>query len=349
MAARSATSRAERSRMAEGNLAGLHGAAPRVQNARPRTRCPALERSGERFRVLHASPWALRSSKAWLLPRHLFMNITDTILARRSVRSYLPEQVDSALVRSLLESAVLAPSATNTQPWVFAVVQDAERLKRWSDLAKRRLLDSLHGEAELGRYGSLLRDEAFNIFYDARTLVVIGAPHSRFSQADCWLAAENLMLSARAAGLGSCCIGFALDLLNSEAIKAELNMPARAEVVAAIIVGYARQFPRPVVRTPPKVTAWLADAGDALQATKEQRYAREHPAGFLASRRAPPVSERAGHPLIHDDPGFGAQGQRHLSEGERELSLATPLPEAIMNRLRARSHDDPAQGSGGGP
>jgi nitroreductase len=264
------------------------------------------------------------------------MNVTDTILARRSVRSYRPQPVETALVHSLLESAVHAPSAMNSQPWLFAVVQDAARLKRWSDMAKQRLLQASKDDPEFGRYASVLRDESFNIFYDAGTLIVIGsAQHSRFSQADCWLATENLLLSARAAGLGTCCIGFALDLLNSAELKAELQMPDEAEIASAIVLGYAREFPPPIVRAAPKVTAWLLDGETKVPHGKsDERYAREHPAGFLASRAAPPVGERAGHPLVHDDPGFGAFGQRRLVEGERELSLAAPLPEALVSRSR---------------
>ncbi len=264
------------------------------------------------------------------------MNVTDTIFARRSVRAYRPEPVGAALVLSLLESAVHAPSAMNAQPWLFAVVQDAARLKRWSDLGKQRLLQRLKDDSELARHAAMLREESFNVFYDASTLIVIAsAQRSRFSQADCWLAAENLMLSARAAGLGTCCIGFALELLNSDEVKAELHMPSEAEIAAAIVVGYAREFPPPVLRAAPKVTAWLLDAETKIsQSEADARYAREHPAGFLASRAAPPIGERAGHPLVHDDPGFGAFGQRRLVEGERELSLATPLPEALVSRSR---------------
>jgi len=67
---------------------------------------------------------------------------------------------------------------------------------------------------------------------------VICAKHTGpFAAADCWLAAENLMLAACALGLGTCCIGSAVPALNSPAIKSELGIPADVEVVAPIIVG----------------------------------------------------------------------------------------------------------------
>lgn len=278
-----------------------------------------------------------RSLRSWSS-----MDIADLILARRSVRSYSSQPIEDPLVESLLQSAVQAPSAMNAQPWLFAVVQDRALLKRYSDRAKQLLTDRTadRGPAQLE---SMLREESFNIFYDAGTLITIGcAARERFSEADCWLAAENLMLAARSAGLGSCCIGFALDLLNTDEVKVELGMPAVGVIVAAIILGYPAALPPPVARAAPKVTAWLRNAtaskhGAGLRNDAE-RYAREHPAGYLASRPAPPVTERVGHPLVRDDPGFGACGHRQLAEGPRELTLGTPLPEVLVNR-RAPASD----------
>lgn len=52
------------------------------------------------------------------------MNITNeinpveqAILKRRSVRAFLPDPVDPALLRRLIELAARAPSGTNMQPW----------------------------------------------------------------------------------------------------------------------------------------------------------------------------------------------------------------------------------------
>lgn len=49
--------------------------------------------------------------------------------------------------------------------------------------------------------------------------------------ADCWLAAENLMLSACALGLGTCCIGSAIPALNSPEAKSELGISADVELL----------------------------------------------------------------------------------------------------------------------
>lgn len=68
-------------------------------------------------------------------------------------------------------------------------------------------------------------------------IVVCAKPMGPFVSADCWQAAENLMLAASALGLGTCCIGSAIPALNSPEAKSELGIPADVEAVAPIIVG----------------------------------------------------------------------------------------------------------------
>jgi nitroreductase len=186
------------------------------------------------------------------------MNFTEFLAARRSVRSYTSAPVDDATVDALLRAAVQAPSAMNAQPWAFAIVQDAARLARWSERAKALILEGIQAEPKARHYAELLRDPSFNIFYDAGTLVVIGVTErSAYSDADCWLAAENLMLAACDAGLGTCCIGFALPLLNTAALKEELGFPQSGAVVAAVIVGHPQGAPPPVARKAPRVLSWI--------------------------------------------------------------------------------------------
>jgi nitroreductase len=80
----------------------------------------------------------------------------------------------------------------------------------------------------------------------------------RFVVADCWLAAENLMLTACALGLGSCVIGLAVDALNDDRMRRLLGLPPDFNAIAPIVVGTpadpARQRPTP--RKPPRIVLW---------------------------------------------------------------------------------------------
>ena len=192
-------------------------------------------------------------------------DIIDAIYQRRAVRAYTPQQPDDGAIRELLNAAVQAPTAMHEEPWAFLVIQDKAVLKRLSDRSKTMLLDEIRGGGELAQHESIKRrmlpmlgDPGFNIFYDAGTLIVICAkPHGPYAQADCWLAAENLMLAACAKALGTCCIGFAVPVLNHAEVKRELGIPLDVTAVAPIIVGYACAAVAPVPRKPPHLLRWI--------------------------------------------------------------------------------------------
>lgn len=169
------------------------------------------------------------------------MDLIEAINTRRSVRSYSEEKVSEEMIEVLLQAAVQAPSASNSQPWSFGVIQDSGLLKEYSDRAKNHLLSIAAEEPSLAKYRDMFTNAGFNIFYNANTLLIIYAkPAGLHPQGDCCLAAQNLMLAAHAHGLGTCWIGFARILLDLPELKKELGVPAEYTVVAPIIVGYPK-------------------------------------------------------------------------------------------------------------
>jgi len=192
-------------------------------------------------------------------------DILRAIYERRAVRAYTAERLSENVIRALLDAAIQAPTAMHVEPWAFVVVQDKVLLKRLSDRAKAILLDDIKAGRELTQDAStksrLLRtlgDPSFNIFYDAGTLIVICRKHlGPYTEADCWLAAENLMLAACAKDLGTCCIGFAIPVLNEADVKDELKIPDEITAVVPIIVGFPRGAVEPVSRKPSQVLTWI--------------------------------------------------------------------------------------------
>jgi nitroreductase len=168
------------------------------------------------------------------------MSVLDAIYHRRSVRNFMPRPIERAVVRSLLDAAVHAPTAMHEEPWSFAVIQDRNLLNRLSESVKERVRsqaqgsDSQHAKHSL----ELVNKPDFHVFYNAGTLIVIyGKFQGPFVVADCWLAAENLMLAACAKGLGTCVVGFAVSALNTPEWKTELKIPVEMDAIAPIIVG----------------------------------------------------------------------------------------------------------------
>ena len=191
------------------------------------------------------------------------LSALDAIFTRRSVRSYQRRKIDESTIRSLLDAAVEAPTAMHMEPWAFVVVQDEEMLRRYSESAKASWIKEaakyrdLHAPRPSDGFAARLADPAFSIFYDAGTLIVICAkPAGPFVTADCWLAAENLMLAACALDLGSCCIGSAVPALNTPEAKAELKIPPDVTAVVPIIVGIPEGQAAAVPRRDPEILCW---------------------------------------------------------------------------------------------
>ena len=183
----------------------------------------------------------------------------DAIYRRRAVRDYKPRKIEQATIRTLLDAAVHAPTAMHEEAWAFAVVQDTNILKRLSDDVKKRVAagaDTMHPLLQ-GHVPGRFTTPDFNAFYNAGTLVVIcGKPLGPFVVADCWLAAENLMLAACAAGLGTCPIGLAVEELNTPQWKFDLGVPKEMTVIAPIVVGLPAGETPPVSRKPPEILCW---------------------------------------------------------------------------------------------
>lgn len=185
------------------------------------------------------------------------MEFMDVLAARRSVRSYLPRSIDRALVEELIRSAALAPSAMNSQPWAFAVLEGAERLCALSVRVKQTLLANMQQTPALARYRDRLADPAFNVFYGAPVLALVCAkPTDYDATGACAMAAHTLMLAARDRGLGSCWIGFAEPLFQKPATKAEFGIPPGYRVVAPIVMGYPAADVPPTPRAEPEILFW---------------------------------------------------------------------------------------------
>jgi nitroreductase len=196
------------------------------------------------------------------MPAKAPLSTLEAIYQRHATRAFKSDRVDKDVIETLLQAAVHAPTAMHLEPWAFVVVQDRALLKRISDRAKaiaQTPRGSEHRELARSptRAVALLSDPAFNIFYDAGTLIVIcGKPMGPFVSADCWLAAENLMLAATALGYATCPIGFAIPALADPEVKAELAIPADVTAYAPIIVGVPSAEVPAQLRQEPEVLSW---------------------------------------------------------------------------------------------
>ena len=178
---------------------------------------------------------------------------------RRSIRSYTSEPVPHETVERLLDAAVWAPSAMNTQPWSFVVVQDPELLDRFeTEAAEPYRREPPEGELatlppdQLAGLRDLINTPGFGIFHGAPAVIVIYSS-SELGIPDCYLAAQNLMLAATTLGLGSCPIGLARPFFDEATVKAELGVPVTSCCALPVVVGTPQFAVAPTPRDAPDV------------------------------------------------------------------------------------------------
>jgi nitroreductase len=116
------------------------------------------------------------------------MNVTiKTLLERRSVRKFKPEQIKEEELNAILAAGMFAPSGANQQSALFVVVQDKETLKKLSAM----------NAAELGK--------DIDPYYNAPTVVLVFADKNKVTPIeDGVLALGNMFNAAASLGIGSC-------------------------------------------------------------------------------------------------------------------------------------------------
>lgn len=181
----------------------------------------------------------------------LEQSIFETILGRRSVRSYADRTVEPDILKTLLEAAVWAPTAMHKEPWGFIIIQNKVVLKHLSDLAKPLFIEELK---KIGTREDVLKHRDGNLFYDAGTLIIIcGKTNGHLPIADCWMAAENMILAACAMNLGSCVVASALPAMSLPDVKSSLGIPTGFAAIAPVIIGYPKTEAAPSSRKAPLI------------------------------------------------------------------------------------------------
>ena len=158
------------------------------------------------------------------------MEMLDLILRRQSDRRYSVRPVEPDKIDRILEAGRMAPSACNSQPWKFIVVNDPTVLK---DLAKAAV-EPITG---------------MNSFADQSPVIIVivrenpnfsskfGSNLQRkdYSLIDIGIACQNICLQATAEGLGSCILGW----FRERKVRNILGIPSSKRVELLITLGYA--------------------------------------------------------------------------------------------------------------
>ncbi|MGI9147185.1 MAG: nitroreductase family protein [Chloroflexota bacterium] len=193
----------------------------------------------------------------------LNMPIGEAIFTQRSIRRFRPDPIPDEYLELLVEAAVKAPSGGNRQPGRFLVITDADLIYQFGALyreawwAKRRdeqrpwtRREDIPAEDRGSVAAARLADE----IVDAPCIVL--ALSTGKGQASSVLpAVQNLMLAARALGIGS--VPTTLHAQVLERVYALLGIPAQMEFHLCVPLGYPRGQFGPTQRRPTPETTYL--------------------------------------------------------------------------------------------
>jgi len=157
------------------------------------------------------------------------MEFLELVKRRQSVRSYSEKAVEREKIERCLEAAQLSPSASNSQPWYFIVVDEPELRRSVANETFGKLISFNHftlkapvlvvviteKSSKKAQIGELLKNMEYNIN-------------------DVGIATAHFCLQAAEEGLGTCILGW----FNANPIKKILSIPKKKKIGVIIALGY---------------------------------------------------------------------------------------------------------------
>ena len=194
------------------------------------------------------------------------MDIFEVINSQRAMRRLKPDPVPEELIWKLLDAAVKAPSGGNRQPWNFIVIRDDETktkiaewyLDGWNKTYGPVKQAAMASPTTARTYASA--DHLANHLAEVPVLIIAtintaGVAPVSTSGASIYPAVQNLMLAARALGLGTTIT--TLHRTHEAEVKQLLGVPEGVDTMALIPLGYPVGKFGPTNRIPTeKVVYW---------------------------------------------------------------------------------------------
>ncbi len=206
------------------------------------------------------------------LPDQLTTRLPDqlTILhTRRSVRRFLPRPVPQDVVERLLATAAYAPSAHNTQPWRWAVLQRTESKARLADALTARMAADMRAAGETEEAIAARAARSRRRLLEAPLVVVFSLDITALRFPDdpreqhmgvqsVAAAALQMLLAAHAEGLGG--VWVCWPLYAPEATRRALTLPPAWQPQGMLFLGYPAETPEPPLRRPWQELTRFVDA-----------------------------------------------------------------------------------------
>jgi nitroreductase len=196
------------------------------------------------------------------------IGLLDGMATTRSIRRFRPDPIPDDLLRVVLEAATWAPSGSNTQNFRMLVVRDPEKRRQLGNIYRRGFFEfypaeRLASETDPARQrmmtGAVYLAE--HLGTEPPVLVLFcrdnpahsspGSPSGMRAWtrgSSVYPAVQNLLLAARASGLGGCLT--TVHLIFEPEVKVLLDIPDEIDTYALVPLGYPRDRFGPLRRRP---------------------------------------------------------------------------------------------------
>ena len=157
------------------------------------------------------------------------MSLLELIKHRKSIRDFLDRPVEREYITMCLEAARAAPSACNSQPWRFVVVDEPSLKQKLCDVAFR-------GIYSINSFCKTAPVIVVVISEKSKFIARVGEMFrgTKYYLIDIGIACEHFVLQAEDLGLGTCWIGW----FNEKKVKSVLNIPQHKKIDVLIALGY---------------------------------------------------------------------------------------------------------------
>jgi|WetSurMetagenome_2_1015567.scaffolds.fasta_scaffold178122_1 nitroreductase len=160
------------------------------------------------------------------------MEAIEALKTRRSVRQFKQEEVPGELIETIVECGSLAASAINIQPWEFVVVTDGTMRQKIAHATD-------HGM----------------FIAEAPVCIAVFCRDTKYYLEDGCAATQNILVAARASGLGSCWVAGEKKPY-VEKIRRLLGVPEGYHLISLVALGYSLEVPKPSKRPLSQLLHW---------------------------------------------------------------------------------------------
>jgi len=198
------------------------------------------------------------------------LSLHEAIYSLRAMRRLKPDPIPVADLHYIIEAATMACSPGNSQPWIFLVITDEKQKERiakiYRDIGNKVVKDQALASGVLDKEMEKVYSDAMILvdgLQDAPALIMCcldghprdGGIHQSTYYGSIYPAIQNLMLAARAKGIGSTMT--TLHKAREQDIKNILGIPDHVETIALIPLGYPQgQWGRPKRKPAHEVMFW---------------------------------------------------------------------------------------------